>query len=81
LPREKLWVNFLANNQELSERLDLLWIPLRTSRLLRVGVSHLALFVTHRRVTGSLWGLRRSGSEPLRAEAVGQSVEHPCVWC
>lgn len=84
LPREKLWVNFLANRQpgDSAERLGFEvdsaahWPATQSDCLTPCVIcdapendDEFAGFET------------ADGSEQLRTEAMGQVKEHPCIWC
>jgi hypothetical protein len=82
LPREKLWVNFLANNQEISERLGFAVDPAAHWPITQSGCLTPCVICDAPESDGESVGFEAAdGSDLLRAEAVGRAVEHPCVWC
>jgi hypothetical protein len=82
LPREKLWVNFLANNQELAGRLGFEVDPAAHWPATQSGCPTTCVICDAPETDGEFAGFETAdGCEALRAEATGQSREHPCIRC
>jgi hypothetical protein len=78
LPREKLWVNFLANNQELAGHLEFEVDPAAHWPVTQSGCPTPCVICDAPETDGEFVGFEAAdGSEPMRAEAVGQSGDHP----
>jgi hypothetical protein len=75
-------VNFLANNQELAERLGFEVDPAAHWPVTQSGCLTLCVICDAPENDGEFAGLETAdGNEQLQAEAAGQAREHPCVWC
>jgi hypothetical protein len=82
LSREKLWVNFLANNQELAGRLGFEVDPAAHWPETQSGCLTPCVICDAPEDDGVFAGVEAAdGQESLQAAAVGRSEEHPCVWC
>jgi hypothetical protein len=82
LPREKLWVNFLANNQEIAEQLGFGVDPAAHWPATQSGCPTPCVICDAPETDGEFAGFETAdGNEQLRTEAVGEATEHPCVWC
>lgn len=82
LPREKLWVNFLANNQELAERLWFEVDPAAHWPETQSGCLTPCVICDAPENDGGVAEAEAAdGRESLQAAAVGRSEGRPCVWC
>jgi hypothetical protein len=82
LPREKLWVNFLANNCDLAEHLGFVVDPREHWPVTQSGCLMPCVICDTPESDGEFARFEAADRcEPLRAEALGRSREHPCVWC
>jgi hypothetical protein len=82
LPREKLWVNFLANNRDIAERLGFVVDPREHWPVTQSGCLTPWVICDAPESDGEFAGFETTdGREQLQTEAVGQAGEHPCVWC
>jgi hypothetical protein len=82
LPREKLWVNFLANNQELAGRLGFEVDPAAHWPATQSGCLTPCVICDAPEENTEFAGFETADShEELRLEAAGQAKEHPCVGC
>jgi hypothetical protein len=82
LPREKLWVNFLANNQELAGHLGFEVDPASHWPVTQSGCPTPCVICDALETDGEFAGFETADEcEVLRAEVSGQSKEHPCIWC
>jgi hypothetical protein len=82
LPREKLWVNFLANNQALAEHLGFEVDPAAHWPATQSGCLTPCVICDAPEVDTEVAGVETvDGHEQLRLKAAGQAREHPCIWC
>jgi hypothetical protein len=79
---EKLWVTFLANNQELAGHLGFEVDPAAHWPATQSGCQTPCVICDAPETDGEFAGFETAdGCEALRAEATGQSREHPCIRC
>jgi hypothetical protein len=82
LPREKLWFNFIANNQELAEHLGFEIDPAAHWPATQSGCPTPCVICDAPEADTQFEGFETAdGHGQLRLEAEGQAGEHPCVWC
>jgi hypothetical protein len=82
LPRDKLWVNFLANNQAIAERLGFSVDPADHWRATQSGCLTPCVICDAPESDGESAGFEAAdGRGQLQAESVGRSGEFPCLWC
>ncbi|GAQ91508.1 hypothetical protein KFL_007970030 [Klebsormidium nitens] len=82
LPGEKLWVNFLANNQEEAELLGFVVDLADHWPMAQSGCLTDCVICDAPESDGAFAGFEAvDGSEPLRLWEAGQARRHPCHWC
>jgi hypothetical protein len=82
LPKKKLWVNFLANNQELSERLRFVVDPAVHWPATQSGCLTPCVVCDAPEGDGEFAGFEAAdGRVQWQAESAGRSGEFLCVWC
>jgi hypothetical protein len=82
LPREKLWVNFIANIQELAEHLGFEIDLAAHWPATQSGCPTACVICDAPENDGEFAGFETADrNKQLRTKALGQASEHPYIWC